>query len=106
MVKIRNLIKRISDMDDLVFNELLQGIKDALGELKDSQKEIQKDIGEIKITQAEQHITLVDHTKRRTANEEEIKLVRTDLQRQLEPLKKDNWKFKGDLAFLGLIRTI
>lgn len=100
-------------MDDIVFTELLNGIKEALGELKDSQKEIQLDIKDIKntqvsqqIIQAEQHLTLVDHTKRSTANEEEIKLVRDSLQRQILPLQKDNWKMKGALGLLGLILTV
>jgi hypothetical protein len=89
-------------MSDELFNELLSGIKEVLGELKESTKEIQKDIGDIKITQAEQHITLVDHTKRSTANEEEIRLAKKHFDDRIKPIEQDRWKVKGVIAFIGL----
>lgn len=88
-------------MNDDVVQEILNAIKDNMRELKEGQKEIQKDIGEIKITQAEQHLTLVDHTKRSTTNEEEIKLARAEFKKEIEPLKRDAWKFKGAIALIG-----
>jgi len=93
-------------MTDDVVQEILNAIRDSIGDLKDSQKEIQKDINSIKITQAEQHITLVEHTKRSTANEEEIRLAKEYFQVQLEPLKTGFNKVKGALALLGIILTI
>lgn len=93
-------------MNDELVHEILNAIKNNLKELKDSQKEIQKDIGEIKITQAEQHITLIDHTKRSTANEEEIRLAKLFFNKELEPLKRDAWQVKGALGLIGLILTV
>lgn len=93
-------------MNDSAIQEILNAIKDNMKELKDGQREIQKDIGEIKITQAEQHITLIDHTKRSTANEEEIRLTKQFFLKELEPIKRDNWKAKGAIALLGILLTV
>lgn len=93
-------------MNDDVVQEILNAIKDNMKELKEGQKEIQKDIGSIKITQAEQHITLIEHTKRSTANEEEIRLTKELFLEKIEPLKRDNYKAKGAIALLGVLLTV
>jgi hypothetical protein len=75
-------------MEDEFVKEILSGIKEAISDIRTTQKEMQADIGEIKITQAEQHITLQEHTKRSTANEEHLKTFKEYIIGEVEKLKK------------------
>lgn len=100
-------------MEDEVFKEILNGIKDAISDLRSDQQEIKQDIKDIKdtqikqqITQVEQHLTLVEHTKRSDANEKHTSLLEEKLDFELAPIKRDIWKAKGALALLGLLLTI
>lgn len=49
----------------------------------ENQEEMKTDVNDIKVTLAEQHATLEDHTRRSLANEEAVELLR----QQIKPIE-------------------
>lgn len=103
----------MNKMNDDIVQEILSAIKDSMKDLRDDQREIKQDIKDIKevqnrqqVIQAEQHLTLVEHTKRSDTNEKHVFLLEEKMENELAPIKKDIWKAKGALGFLGLLLTI
>jgi len=97
-------------MDKQEFYEILEAIKDSLKEVKESTKEMQKDISGIKDSQHEMREDIGIHIYRTNLLEEDLKRQKEDnkeefklIKEELEPLKKDNWKLKGAIGLvLGL----
>lgn len=93
-------------MNDEIFHELLESIKDALKELKGDQKEIKKDIGLIKED-------LGVHILRTNLLQEDLKYEKEKSEEKFEAVDEDSksiWKninyAKGGIAFLGLLLTV
>lgn len=74
-------------MNDLILDEL---------------RAIRADVSEMKATVAAQHVTLEDHTRRSTANEESLKEVRGEV----EELKRFTAKWAGAWTALGAVATL
>lgn len=76
--------------------------KTVLEMILDELKDMRKDMNNMSNTQAQQHITLQDHTRRSEALEKLYELVRSEL----EPVKKHVAMVDGALKFIGLIGVI
>lgn len=93
-------------MDDIVFHELLEGIKEVLGDLKTDQKEIKQDISLIKED-------LKVHIYRTDLLEDKQKLEEEKNEEKFKDVAKESksvWKHinyaKGAIGLLGLLLTI
>lgn len=60
---------------------------------------IRSDVSELKVTAAAQHVTLSDHTRRSTSNEEGLQAVRGEV----EDLKRFTAKWAGAWTALGVL---
>lgn len=59
-------------------------ISEMMLKIWENQEEVKADINDVKITLAEQHITLQEHTRRSLANEEAVDLLRE----HIKPIEK------------------
>ncbi len=55
-------------------------ISEMILKIWENQEEMKSDLTDIKVTLAEQHITLEDHTRRSLANEEAVELLRQHIK--------------------------
>lgn len=74
-------------------------LKEKIGKIDDS-------VTEIKVTLAKQSVILEDHTRRSLANEEANSLLRTELYREITPLKKFVNQVGGAFKLIGLISSL
>lgn len=55
-------------------------ISEMMLKIWENQEEVKSDVNDIKVTLAEQHLTLQEHTRRSLANEEAVELLREHIK--------------------------
>lgn len=86
---------------------------DPLNELLSEVREIRRDTAAVKVTLAEQHLTLLDHTRRSILNEAAVELQRTELNTlkqytatEIQAFKEWTAKWAGAWTALGVVATL
>lgn len=78
-------------------------ISEMILKIWENQEEMKKDVNDIKVTLAEQHITLEDHTRRSLANEAAVELLRKQIQPIENHVLMVNFTVKILLAIGGIV---